>query len=63
MTAQTSSDQCFLTRKDLAFRWQCSAETIKRRQRAGLLKALHIGPHIVRYLLADVLDYETKARA
>ena len=32
-----------LTRRDLAHRWRVSTETLKRREKAGLLHALRMG--------------------
>ncbi len=52
----------FFTRHDLCSRWQCSTDTLKRREKARQLKAVHLGPHCVRYSLADVLEYEREAR-
>ena len=49
-----------LTRKDLAARHKVSIETCKRRERAGLLRALKIGRG-VRYRLGDILAFETEA--
>jgi hypothetical protein len=52
----------FLTRKALADRWQLSTETLKRRERCGLLPFLKLGRG-VRYRLADVKHLETEAEA
>jgi hypothetical protein len=49
-----------LTRRDLASRWRLSTETLKRREHAGLLRALKIGRGI-RYRLSDILAYEKAA--
>jgi hypothetical protein len=53
----------FLTRKGLADRWQLSTETLKRRERCGLLPFLKLGRG-VRYRLADVehLEAEVEVR-
>ncbi len=50
----------FLTRKGLADRWQLSTETLKRRERCGLLPFLKLGRG-VRYRLADVEHLEAEA--
>jgi hypothetical protein len=50
----------FLTRKGLADRWQLSTETLKRRERCGLLPFLKLGRE-VRYRLADVEHLEAEA--
>lgn len=47
----------FITRRDLADRWQVSTETIKRKERAGILRALKLGSAI-RYRMADILAFE-----
>ncbi len=49
-----------VTRTDLADRWRVSIETLKRREKAGLLKAMKIGRGI-RYRLSDILAFETEA--
>jgi hypothetical protein len=53
-------DETLLTRKDLAARHKVSIETCKRRERAGLLRALKIGRG-VRYRMSDVLAFEAAA--
>jgi hypothetical protein len=50
----------FLTRKGLADRWQLSTETLKRRERCGLLPFLKLGRG-VRYRLADIEHLEAEA--
>ena len=50
----------FLTRKGLADRWQLSTETLKRRERCGLLPFLKLGRG-VRYRLADIEHLEADA--
>jgi len=49
-----------LTRKELSGRWQLSTETLKRRERCGLLPFLKLGRG-VRYRLADVESLESEA--
>jgi hypothetical protein len=49
-----------LTRNELAGRWRVSTETLKRRERAKLLRALKIGRGI-RYRLSDILEFEKAA--
>ncbi len=49
-----------LTRQQLAARWQISIETVKRRERAGVLRALKNG-RLVRFQLTDVLAFEAAA--
>jgi hypothetical protein len=49
-----------LTRRELADRWSLSTETLKRRERCGLLPFLKLGRG-VRYRLADVEHLEADA--
>jgi hypothetical protein len=49
-----------LTRKGLSDRWQLSIETLKRRERCGLLPFLKLGKGI-RYRIADVEALEQSA--
>ena len=49
-----------LTRREVAERWRQSTETVKRRERAGVLHALKLGRG-VRYRLSDVLAFESAA--
>jgi hypothetical protein len=49
-----------LTRRQLAKRWRFSTETIKRRERAGILPALKLGRG-VRYRIEDIRRIETEA--
>jgi hypothetical protein len=49
-----------LTRKELADRWQLSTETLKRRERCGLLPFLKLGRG-VRYRLTDIERLEADA--
>ena len=51
------TNDSLLTRREVADRWRQSTETIKRRERAGLLHALKLG-RSVRYRLSDVLAFE-----
>jgi hypothetical protein len=62
MNVSSSPDitERFLTRKGLADRWQLSTETLKRRERCGLLPFLKLGRG-VRYRLADVEHLEAEA--
>ena len=49
-----------LNRRSLAERWLCSTETIKRRERAGILPCLKIGRGIL-YRLSDIEKIEAEA--
>jgi hypothetical protein len=48
------SGATFLTRRELAARWRCSGETIKRRQRRGLLQAIYLSERKILYRLSEV---------
>ena len=51
-----------LTTADLCTRWSVSHMFIFRRCREGVLKSIKIGPKHVRFLLSDVLEYESKSK-
>ena len=55
-----ASNGVTLDRKELAERWRCCVETIKRREKSRDLKALKLG-RLVRYRLADVEAVEAEA--
>ena len=48
----------FLTRRELAERWRCSGESIKRRQRAGLLHPVYLSSRKILYSIAEVEELE-----
>jgi hypothetical protein len=54
------TESSLLNRGGLAERWGCSIETIKRRERAGVLNAIILG-RLVRYRLSDILSIEAAA--
>ena len=60
--ATQTSDKAvhLLSRRQLADRWQLSIETLKRRERCGVLPFLKLGRG-VRYRLSDVETLETDA--
>ena len=49
-----------LDRSSLKDRWDCSLESLKRWERAGILRPLKIGCK-VRYRLSDVIEAEREA--
>jgi predicted DNA-binding transcriptional regulator AlpA len=49
-----------LSRQQLADRWGCSIETIKRRERAGTIRPVILG-RLVRYREADIEAVEAAA--
>ena len=57
----TNPESHLLTRRDLCTRWRVSIETLKRRERAGVLPCLKLG-RTVRYLVQDVLAVENSAK-
>jgi hypothetical protein len=59
MNIQNNAVQ-LVTRRGLAVRWQVSIETLKRRERAGLLPFLKLGRG-VRYRVSDVERLEADA--
>jgi hypothetical protein len=50
-----------LSRKAVAQRWETSVETIKRREREGLLKAIRFNQRLLRYKLSDIEALENAA--
>ena len=55
--------QQMLSRRDLASRWGVSTETIKRRERAGFLRAHRFNLRLIRYRLDEVEAYERSTAA
>ena len=49
-----------VTRRELSDRWKLSVETLKRRERSGILPCLKLGRG-VRYRLSDVEQLEADA--
>ena len=58
---QITSPERFLTRAELAERWSCSVETIKRKTKSGLLHPLRFNERMLRYALSEVLAVEAGA--
>jgi excisionase family DNA binding protein len=58
-TFPTTSD-CSLSPASLAIRWECSVMTVKRRIKAGHLKAQKNG-RLVRIPLSEVIRFEAAA--
>jgi hypothetical protein len=59
-TSEQSEQVALLTRKELGHRWKTSTETLKRRERAGILPFLKLGRG-VRYRMADIEALERAA--
>jgi hypothetical protein len=53
----------FLTRRELARRWKCSSETVKRRQKSGMLHPVRLGARKLLYRLAEIEAIETRGGA
>jgi len=51
----------FLSRQQLAERWGCCKETIKRRERAGILKPVRFSRRSLRYRIKDIEEIERQA--
>lgn len=47
-----------ISRNQLAKRWSVSKETIKRREREGLLKPIRFNQRLLRYRLDDIVAIE-----
>lgn len=50
-----------LSRRAVAQRWGVSTETVKRRERAGLLQSLKFNSRLTRYRLSEVERFEREA--
>ncbi|MEQ1853519.1 MAG: hypothetical protein ABMA01_18225 [Chthoniobacteraceae bacterium] len=61
----TLGEPALFSRPDLARRWQCCIETIKRlekgNKKGNKLQSITIGPRLKRYRLEDVLAFESAA--
>jgi hypothetical protein len=57
----TSIPEQLLSRKAVADRWQTSVETVKRREKAGLLRAIRFNQRLLRYKLSNVEAVEAAA--
>ena len=53
--------ETLLSREQLARRWGCCIETIKRRERAGSLPSVRFNSRVVRYRLVDIERLEQQA--
>jgi excisionase family DNA binding protein len=51
----------FLTRRQLARRWNCSTMTVRRRQADGTLKPYFLAGRDIRFKIADVEALEAAA--
>jgi hypothetical protein len=51
-------EETLLTRSELARRWKVSVETLKRRERAKILRPVRLEGRVIRYRMSDVLRIE-----
>jgi hypothetical protein len=59
---QTATEvERLLSRGELSTRWSCSRETLKRREREGILRAIRFNQRLLRYKLSDILAIEASA--
>jgi predicted site-specific integrase-resolvase len=62
MTTQaTTIPEQLLSRKAVAERWQTSVETVKRREKEGLLRAIRFNERLLRYKLSEIEAIEAAA--
>jgi hypothetical protein len=62
MTTQTNqADEVLISGRQLAARWGTSTETVKRRQREGLLTPIRFNARLTRYKLSNILAIEAAA--
>ena len=52
-----------LSRRTFSDRWECCIETIKRREREGVLKSIRFNQKLLRYKLSDIIAVEAAARS
>ena len=51
-------DDNLLTRVELARRWKVSIETLKRRERAKILRPVRLDERLIRYRMSDIVRIE-----
>jgi hypothetical protein len=57
----TSIPDQLLSRRAVAERWQTSVETVKRREKEGLITAIRFNQRLLRYKLSDIAAFEAAA--
>jgi hypothetical protein len=60
---QEAHPEILISRKQLRERWNCCGMTLKRREAAGVLKAVRFNQRMLRYRLSDILRIEAEAEA
>jgi hypothetical protein len=58
--AQTNQTAKYLTRAELAERWRSSKETVKRKQRCGLLHPIYLSERKLLYSIAEIEALEAQ---
>ena len=62
MRTQTNqAKEVLISRRQLAARWGTSTETLKRREREGILKSIRFNQRLLRYRLSDIIAIEAAA--
>jgi hypothetical protein len=56
-----TDEEVLLSRKQVAKRWEVCTETVKRRERSGLLPPVRFNQRLTRYRLRDVIALEREA--
>jgi CHAD domain-containing protein len=52
-----------LSLKEVAQRWSCCTETVKRKTRAGELHPIRFNARMIRYALSEIIQVERQAGA
>jgi hypothetical protein len=63
MTQTTTLDEELISRPGLARRWKCHTESLKRREKKGLLHPIVFSSRMIRYRMSEVLKLESEAGA
>jgi len=64
MKAESKEDilDSLIGRSELAYRWRCHPETVKRMEKAGHLHPVSISTRMIRYEMSEVLAFEHEAK-
>ena len=54
--------EILVSRRQIADRWSTSVETIKRRQKQGVLTPIYLSARQVRYRLSEIIGVEEAAQ-
>jgi hypothetical protein len=58
----TAQSPGLIDRLELAARWKCHRETLRRMEKKGLLHRLKLGERMIRYDLLEICKIEKEAR-